>query len=81
MIIYQAMCSKFQDKWPAPNSHSINADSSKAGSVQFSSVQSLSHARLSATPWTVAHQDSLPITNFWNLRWVRDLPLMTGRPM
>ena len=38
MIIYQAMCSKFQDKWPAPNSHSINANSSKAGSVQFSSV-------------------------------------------
>ena len=23
MIIYQAICSKFQDKWPAPNSHSI----------------------------------------------------------
>ena len=39
MIVYQAVCSKFQDKWPAPNSHSINADSSKAGSVQFSSFQ------------------------------------------
>ena len=32
-------------------------------SVQFSSVQSLSHVRLSATPWTAAHQTSLSITN------------------
>ena len=32
-------------------------------SVQFSSVQSLSHVRLFATPWTAAHQASLCITN------------------
>ena len=32
--------------------------------VQFSSVQSLSHVRLLATPWTTAHQASLSITNF-----------------
>ena len=32
-------------------------------SVQFSSVQSLSHVRLFATPWTAAHQASLSITN------------------
>ena len=31
--------------------------------VQFSSVQSLSHVRLSATPWIVACQASLSITN------------------
>ena len=31
--------------------------------VQFSSVQSLSHFRLFATPWTTAHQVSLSITN------------------
>ena len=31
--------------------------------VQFSSVQSLSHARLFATPWIAAHQASLSITN------------------
>ena len=31
--------------------------------VQFSSVQSLSHVRLFATPWTAAHQASLSITN------------------
>ena len=32
-------------------------------SVQFSSVQSLSHIRLFATPWTAARQASLSITN------------------
>ena len=31
--------------------------------VQFSSVQSLSHVWLFATPWTTAHQASLSITN------------------
>ena len=33
----------------------------------ISSVQSLSHVQLFATPWTAAHQASLSITNFWNL--------------
>ena len=33
----------------------------------FSSVQSLSHVWLFATPWTAAHQPSLSITNSWNL--------------
>ena len=32
-------------------------------SVQFSSVQLLSHLQLFATPWTAACQASLPITN------------------
>ena len=36
-------------------------------SVQFSSVQSLSCIGLFAAPWTVAHQASLPITNFQSL--------------
>ena len=31
-----------------------------------SSVQSLSHVRLFATPWTAAHQASLLITNCWS---------------
>ena len=35
--------------------------------VQFSSVQSLSHVQLFATPWTAACQASLSITNFWSL--------------
>ena len=36
-------------------------------SVQFSSVQSLSHVQLFVTPWTAAHQASLSITNSWSL--------------
>ena len=31
--------------------------------VQFSSIQSLSHVRLFATPWIIAHQASLSITS------------------
>ena len=34
---------------------------------QFSSVQSLSHVRLFATPWTAARQTSLSISNSWSL--------------
>ena len=36
-------------------------------SIQFSSVQSLSHVRLFATPWTAACQGSQSITNSWSL--------------
>ena len=36
-------------------------------SVQFNSVQSLSHVRLFATPWTAALQTSLSITNSQSL--------------
>ena len=36
-------------------------------SVQFSSVQLLSHVRPFATAWTAAHQASLSITNSWSL--------------
>ena len=35
--------------------------------VFISSVQSLSHVRLFATPWTAARQASLSITNSWSL--------------
>ena len=35
--------------------------------IQLSSVQSLSHVRLFATPWTAAHQPSLSITKFRSL--------------
>ena len=34
--------------------------------VHFSSVQSLSHVQLFATPWIAARQASLSITNSWN---------------
>ena len=33
----------------------------------LSSAQSLSHVQLFATPWTAAHQASMPITNSWSL--------------
>ena len=35
--------------------------------IQFSSVQSLSHVQLFATPWTAAHHASLSITNSQSL--------------
>ena len=35
--------------------------------VQFSSIQSLSHVQLFATPWTAECQTSLSITNSWSL--------------
>ena len=44
--------------------------------VQFSSVQSLSHVQLFATPWTAARQASLSITNSWSL-----LKLMSITPV
>ena len=34
--------------------------------IHFSSVQSLSHVRLFATPWIAARQASLSITNSWS---------------
>ena len=37
------------------------------GSLPFSSVQSLSHIWLFATPWTAEHQASLSINNSWSL--------------
>ena len=44
-----------------------NRDRYKNISVQFSSVQSLSHVRHFSTLWTAAHQASLSITNSWSL--------------
>ena len=48
----------------------------KPFSKRACSVQSLSRVRLFATPWTTAHQASLPITNSWRL-----LKLMSNEPM
>ena len=39
----------------------------KVMSIQFSSVQSLSHVQLFATPWAAARWASLSITNSWSL--------------
>ena len=40
------------------------------------SVQSLSHLRLFATPWTAAHQASLSITNSWGLLKLMSIALV-----
>ena len=45
----------------------IFRDSRQFSSVQFSSVPSLRHVRLFATPWTAALQASLSITNSQSL--------------
>ena len=44
----------------------------------FSSVQSLSHVRLFATPWITAHWASLSITNPWSL--LRLMPIGSVMP-
>ena len=43
---------------------------------QFSSVLSLSHVRISAIPWTAAHQPSLSITNAWSLLKLMSIELV-----
>ena len=42
----------------------------------INSVQFLSHARLFATPWTVARQASLSITNSWSLSKLTSIELV-----
>ena len=55
--------------WRSKSNHDLNKffttiflDSIYMHSVQFSSVQSLSHVRLFVNPWIAAHQASLSIT-------------------
>ena len=42
-------------------------DRDESDDVAISSVQLLSYVRLFVTPWIVAHQTSLSITNSWSL--------------
>ena len=44
--------------------------------MHISSVQSLSHVRLFATPWTAARQASLSITNSWSLLKLMSIELV-----
>ena len=53
-----------------------NLGNLKKVSYQFSSVQSLSHIRLFATPWTTACQASLSITNSWSLLKLMSIELV-----
>ena len=50
-----------------PPPYSIPHFSPKRWKRKFSSAQSLSHVQLFATPWTVAHQASMSITNSQSL--------------
>ena len=47
-----------------------------SGSVQFSSVQSLSRVQLFATPWTAVHQASLSITSSRHLLKLMSIELV-----
>ena len=44
---------------------------------QFISIQSFSHVRLFANPWTEVHQASLSITNSWSLLKIMSIVLVT----
>ena len=59
---------KLSKRWWEVNNYQIDFSvflwNSVSLSIQFSSVQSLSHVRLFATPWIAARQPSLSITNF-----------------
>ena len=58
----------FNNPWGSSGwSEALRAPGNLVGSVQFSSVQSLSCVRLFATPWITARQASLSITNSWSL--------------
>ena len=47
--------------------HVMATVNSAALNIRVSSVQSLSHVQLFATPWTAARQASLSITDSWSL--------------
>ena len=64
---HQVQASHSQITLTFPTSFLYDSFNSKGISVQFSSVQSLSHVRLFSTPWTAARQASLSITNSWSL--------------
>ena len=49
--------------WSLCQKDSLEKEMATLSSIQFSSVQSLSHVRLFATPWIAARQASLFITN------------------
>ena len=63
-----------QEYWnelPFPSPGDVPKPGVKCVSCFSSSVQSLSHVRLFATPWTETHQASLAITNSQSIsRWI-----------
>ena len=62
---------------PLPKcSHSKQSQCFCTQKKHFVSVQLLSHVQLFATPWTVAHQASLSITNFRSLHKLMSIKLV-----
>ena len=61
----------------APQNLSWKSDVSNCAELK-TSVQSLSHVQLFATPWTAAHQAYLSITNSWSL--LRLMPIESVMP-
>ena len=63
------------------NTWNSNVSIIKKGASIVSSVQSLSHVRLFATPWAPACQASLSIANSWSLLKLKSIqPVMPGFP-
>ena len=60
------VCPKKLHWHPYSQVSSLGSECPKSSSIQFSSVQSLSHVQLFATPWIAARQASLSITNSWS---------------
>ena len=63
----------------APHLHlslQLMSSTHQAPTHQFSSLQSLNHVRLSATPWTAARQASLSITNSRSLLKLMSIKLV-----
>ena len=56
--------------------HVLAIVNSAAVNNGISSVQLLSHVQLFVTPWTAAHQASLPLTNSWSLLRLMSIELV-----
>ena len=68
ILLVQWVCREKGPKWfSGEDTSSEHCQSHQNHSLVFSSVQSLSRVRLFATPWIVAQQASLSITNSWSL--------------
>ena len=65
--------------WISLQSRGLSRESSPFSSVQFSSVHLLSSVWLFATPWTVAHQAFLSITNSRSLPKIMSLVMPLSR--
>ena len=67
-----SFCEGLQDDhicqdWACPSKTGRAAPGNMVTCLYTSSVQLLSRVQLFVIPWTVAHQASLSITNFWSL--------------